>query len=107
MGLSDYNFCLKIINKVYLDGPCDFLIRTHFFVIREYPGLIVLQSFPIEPVYKSESMDYLFRASKTPANVLEPHSPSMYNLSMLKYFILAAMSNHIPVPGHVTLLIYQ
>ena len=53
MGHSNYNFCLKIINKVYLDGPCDFLIRRpidkllaeHFFAIREYQGLIVLQTF--------------------------------------------------------------
>ena len=33
---------------------------------------------PIGPINKSES-----RASKTPANVVEPHGPSMYTLSMV------------------------
>ena len=43
-------------DKVYIDGPCEMLIRSsrdkllaeHFFVMRKFPGPIVLQTFELE-----------------------------------------------------------
>ena len=71
-----------------------------FFVISKFPNQIVLLAFelensrahpdyfntvPIGLIYKSDSRDSLLRkrASKRPANFLEPHGPSMYSLSMI------------------------
>ena len=67
-------------------------------VIRKFPGPIVpktielgksgaqpycIRTASFGPNYKSESLDSISkRASKTPANVLEPHEPSMDSLSM-------------------------
>ena len=48
-----------------------------------------LNIIPICHIYKSESHNSLKSTSETPANVLEPHDPSMYTLSMnLTFFHL-------------------
>ena len=75
----------------------DKLLVAQFFVIRKFPGQIVMQTFelinsraqphcirtaPIGPIYKSDSRDSLFCASKTPANVLGQHGPSTNTLSL-------------------------
>ena len=95
--------CGKFIDEVWIDGPCELLIRRSKDKLlagrtfRKFPGSIVLQTFecgnsrcqlycictiPLGPIFKW--VMWLKSSSKTPANVLEPHGQSMNTLSMGK-----------------------
>ena len=94
------------IDKVYIDGPCEFLIRRsvakllaeHFLQSENSRAQSYFKQFSWEipelnhtaytPVLLVASRDnrpiglLSLVASKTPANVLEPHAPSIYTLSL-------------------------
>ena len=87
--------CAKTIDKVYIDGPCELLIRrsidkllAEHFCNQEIPGpngtanisvgkfqspTILYRSAPIGPIYISESCD--------------SNGPSMYTLPIAKTMI--------------------
>ena len=75
MVYSIVYLCKDLLDNVYIDQPCDLLIRRSIdklFVIRKFPGPFVLQTFEFEnsraqpyfihtaSIYKSKSRDSRF-----------------------------------------------